>query len=323
MKKNFDVSVRTITNSSCAIMKTSPTIDFFEIGPPKTGSTIIRECLAEHPQIFMYKKGFHYLEDPYYKDMDEEKLKLLFSKAKDNQLKGAKRALALCKSEIPQRLYNINPKMKIITVLRNPIDRAVSAYFFYINNGKFPCIPIEKGLPELLKGDIIKKYPLSSEILECGNYYKYLLNYLEYFAINENIKVFFFDDFKKSSGSFITELYNFLNIDSSYQPNSLNTNVQPSIYSINRLKYATLGNRFRYIYDSNNVLLKKNNRTFFESIGLRIIEVTDHYICKNIFSNAPPMLSSDLKRKLIDYYFPDIKNLEKLLNKDLSTWLEY
>src|SRR6188508_2795579 len=100
---------------------------FIGIGAQRAGTTWAYNCLAEHPQVFMTrKKELHFFYVNYSRGLDWYAA----------QFAGAGSAVA--RGEItpdylyhPEALSNIArdvPDVRLFVILRNPIDRAVSAY---------------------------------------------------------------------------------------------------------------------------------------------------------------------------------------------------
>ena len=118
--------------------------NFVIIGAQKSASTFLQVCLSEHPDVFMPPGETPFFESPDYENSDISRLESLFNNRSESKL-GIKRPSYIGKPEVPKRIEYHLPDAKLIAVLRNPIDRAVSAYFHYINNGFIPCINLEKG----------------------------------------------------------------------------------------------------------------------------------------------------------------------------------
>ena len=100
---------------------------FIGIGAQRAGTTWAYNCLAEHPQVFMTaKKELHFFYAHYDRGLAWY----------EEQFAGAGAAKA--SGEIsPDYMYNTDaldniardlPDVKLFAILRNPIDRAISAY---------------------------------------------------------------------------------------------------------------------------------------------------------------------------------------------------
>lgn len=107
------------------------------IGAQKAGTSSLYNWLSQHPDIFapeemkdfhfftldkFYNQGVSFLA-PYYNDVDGEKV----------IMKGAVNYIYF--PETAKRLYNYNPSLKFLLLLRNPYTRAISAYNYFYNLG--------------------------------------------------------------------------------------------------------------------------------------------------------------------------------------------
>lgn len=115
-------------------------VSFFIIGAQKCGTSALHKFLTQHPQILggkqkeidffsyenEYKKGLKY----YHKNFKNSLLQTLLKK--QFYLDSSPSYLLDQEPNITcERLYNYNSKAKLIVLIRNPIDRAFSAYQMY------------------------------------------------------------------------------------------------------------------------------------------------------------------------------------------------
>lgn len=105
-------------------------VDFVIAGTQKGGTTALHSYLSDHPEICMADpKEVHFFDDdrnfssgsPEY-----SKYHAFFSPENTHRLLGEATPSYMYWREAPKRLWEYNPKMKIIILLRNPIERAYS-----------------------------------------------------------------------------------------------------------------------------------------------------------------------------------------------------
>jgi len=124
---------------------------FFIIGAQRSGTTYLYHLLDEHPEICMarplrpepkfflknelYARGLEYYETCYFPDCGQ------------TQLRGEKSASYMESALAAERLATHYPQAKIIILLRDPIERAISNYWFSHNHG-LETWPIEKAFWE-------------------------------------------------------------------------------------------------------------------------------------------------------------------------------
>jgi len=102
--------------------------DYIIIGAHKSASTFVHKCLMEHPDIYMPKDEIPFFEIPDYESSSLSELEKYFKGRKEKRF-GIKRPSYIGKPEVPARISNDLPDAKLIAVLRDPVDRAVSSYY--------------------------------------------------------------------------------------------------------------------------------------------------------------------------------------------------
>lgn len=110
-------------------IKQSPIVDFVIIGAMKAGSTTLVDYLQQNVQLCFAKPKEPQYFSRYYDDWSVDSYESLW-KFPDKICGEA----STCYSRwphyqnVPERLYKYNPDIKLIYILRNPIDRAYSHY---------------------------------------------------------------------------------------------------------------------------------------------------------------------------------------------------
>lgn len=174
--------------------------NFLYIGPPKSGSTWLYGALAQHPDVFVPE-----LKDLYFFDRHYDRSLDWYA----SQFDGGEKFSAigeishdyLYSADACQRIASDLPDVKLITILREPKDRAISHYKYSLRFGN-------------VRGSFEEAVEQNSLILELGRYSKYLRGYFDAFPA-ENIGVFWFDDLKADSNAFAASIFQFLGIDDS------------------------------------------------------------------------------------------------------------
>jgi hypothetical protein len=101
-----------------------------------------------------------------------------------------------------QHIHKLYPKLKIILILRNPIDRAWSQFRFYIN---LNILSQESSIEE------IKKFIDSKEQTLRGDYISIISNWSKVFP-KEQLHICFYDEIQQNPQLFLNKIFNFLNI---------------------------------------------------------------------------------------------------------------
>jgi len=126
---------------------------FLGIGAQKGGTTTLQCLLEQHPQVFVPpRKELHYFSLHY--GEGEAWYRRQFADARSNQLCGEITPYYLFHPVAPQRVKALLPNVKLIVLLRDPVERTLSQVFHSRRLGLEP-LPLEAALDaeiERLKG---------------------------------------------------------------------------------------------------------------------------------------------------------------------------
>ena len=130
-----------------------PLPHFLGLGTQKGGTTSLHRLLAQHPQVFLPAcKEVHY-----FSLHDHEPLSWYaghFAAAGPGQLRGDITPYYLFHPRAPLRIREVLPEAKLIVLLRDPVERALSQVFHARRHG-FEPLELEAALaaePERLEG---------------------------------------------------------------------------------------------------------------------------------------------------------------------------
>ena len=307
-------------------------LDFLIIGAEKAGTTFIHNAIKENNKIEIPDKEIKYFEDPEFNILPNNFLDKLFKKTRNNKLRGIRRPTYLGLPECPERIYKHSPSAKLIISLRNPIERAISAYFHYVRLNLLPMEPLNIGLWRILKGEYeeTEYNKIAKCIIDFGLYYRAISRYLKFFPRNQ-ILIIFLKEIKKHPNEIKRQIFNFLDVDHQFnQKNSFQKLLQKKmankgVYSLKRLKiyrnYAKIVANYKlekidWAYRSK--LYRKKG--LFYRIFFYLFHVLDKTIFLWLFKNEKPKLNKRISDILKNIYNEDIKKLETLINMPLKNW---
>jgi hypothetical protein len=296
--------------------------NFLIIGAQKSASSFVHQCLREHPDVFMPQGEVRFFEDPQYLQSDISQFEELFRNVSLKKMIGIKRPNLLAKPECLERVHKHLPEAKLVLILRNPVDRAISAYFWYMKIGLLPIRPVEEGLGKIINGEYRDLYPRSDEIIDYGFYHRHIMRYLNYFDRNQML-IMLQRAFKVNTLEALRQVYRFLEIDDGFVPRSLNRKPKRAVYSLTRLRVLNM-RRNAYPF----ILARKNDRTklFYHKQTLSdmsingMVVLTDRLLFAPICNNSKPKLSPNLISRLYSIYKEDIDELEDFLDQELTEW---
>jgi hypothetical protein len=171
--------------------------DFLYVGTSKAGSTWLFNALAVHRDVHLASsKGLYYFDQHFDRGLDWYLGQ--FEGAPADAPAGEISHSYLSSPEAPERIAELNPRMKLLVCLREPVDRAFSDYLDLIKNQRYDG-PFESAL---------EKFP---GLLDRGRYATHLNRYLEHFP-REQMLVQLFDELKADPQRYADEVYDFLGV---------------------------------------------------------------------------------------------------------------
>ena len=283
---------------------------FLIIGAPKSGTTSLHYYMAEHPQVYvssMVKEARYFAYDSDNADHRAkagcafpvttwEQYVALFTDASGFKAIGESSPQYLGCRVAAQRIATRLPDVKLVVVLRNPVDRTVSAFIQDVRNK-------QAKLSEL-SGE-----RLSSSRWARGSFYRDdLKRYYDLFS-REQIKVIRFKDLKSDTNSIVREVYDFLGVDSTFSPDTSirhNKGGLPSNPALDRM-----------LRSLRNSGIKRTLKPFLPASVRRLYT---SLLENNLV--AREVLTADQKRIAIKDFRDDILETEELVGMELSDWFE-
>ena len=301
--------------------------NFFIVGLPKSGTTALHDFLNEHPQIYMSKVkephffclDFHNESDDFHKSKlffhfrSQQSYLKLFSDVTSEKIIGESSTGYLYSKVAAQEIYNLNPKAKIIIILREPASFLYSVHSQVLNINAEIEQDFVKALelePLRMQGKFIPSTvhcPSALFYSERAKYYEQVKRYYETFDPSQ-IKVIIFEDFKKNNQLVYKEILEFLGVNSSFYPeyNSVNARSKPRYKWLNQILYHPVSRAIAY---------KLFPPAFNEFIKRNIVE--------NLFwkrDNSSP-ISIEVKNKLMKQFYSEVQMISQLTSIDtIKKW---
>jgi hypothetical protein len=288
---------------------------FVVIGAQKSASTFLQDQMAQHPRIEIADGEVRYFEDPFYSPEAVASLPELFHRPAVGTLRGIKRPDYLGRPEVAERLHRHLPDALLFAVVRDPVDRAVSAYYHYVRHGFLPLLPLEDAFEALLAGDsttMAARYPRSPEILDYGLYGKHLQRYLDHFG-REQLLVFEQKGLTGDPAGSLRQAFEFVGADPSFVPTATSSVSNRGVYSPMRLRLLRTKNKFVYDYTPNldrRYPRKPSPVGWLYNAG---VVGVDRLVLSRFDEGRPPALSPDLRKRVSAFYDADRAVLSELL----------
>ena len=295
--------------------------DFLIVGAPRSASTSMQVYLRQHPQIFFpNRKEVHFFgsdlqrlsHDFWFIEEEQQYLKL-FEEASDGQIAGEASVMYLQSTKAAQEIKAFNPQMKIIILLRNPIDVIYSHHSHLLWAQSEDIENFEEALAaekERSKGHRIPPCALMLDVLLYSQTVQYAQQVKRYFDCfgREKVHVLLFDDIKQDIAACYRSTLQYLGVDSSFVPefNVVNENKQVRSRFLQRLAIDP------------PVVLRRVLTVFGSDFPWRAMIKLQGF--NSTYGVRSPM-SMELRQRLSKELEPEVASLGKLLGKDLSHWL--
>lgn len=286
------------------------------LGAQKSASSYVQLCLAEHADIYIPKPELPLFTDCYFDPTKVEELAGYLPSGPLPKVFGIKAPDYLCSPEVPARLAAHLPDARLIAILREPIARAVSAYYHFMRYSYLPVLPLNEGMARILDARPGSGFAPERAVLEYGCYATALRRYLDHFA-RTNLHVVLHEDVSRDPAACYHGILDFLDLPSIAMPSLRRRN--EGVYSYARLRFLRAVQMV-----SNRVVPERNSWQFrFGLFGMGIYFLArqvDKRILAPLCDRQPSTLDPALVAKLNSYYRSEIDDLEGLIDRDLSAW---
>jgi len=286
------------------------------VGAAKSGTTSLHNYLNQHPSVFMCSpKEPHFLINNEIGEqripkgvLNVEDYKFLFKGASAMKYRGESSVMYLSFPEFAIKNINkyLSKNVKIIIMLRNPVERAYSGYQHVKRYNLMESLSFEKALDQSEnRYQNISNMTPASRYLELGMYFEQVKIFIEEF---DDVHVIIYDDYKNDFNSEIDNVFKFLDLDA---------------FKVNAdEKHMVGGWEWKNDWIKSLIMKKTAFKTAlkfllpFKSLK-KIIRENLHKRNTNKIEKINPETEKWLK----EYYKSDIEKLSLLLDKDLNNWI--
>lgn len=301
--------------------------NFLVIGAGKSGTTSLYEYLNDHPEVFMSQvkeTNFFALEGEELIDSNEDPEQMhhypwsvteygayqeLFADVTNEKAVGEVSPMYMYSDKAALSIKERLPKVKLIAILRQPVDRLYSRYMHLARENRTPTSKFEDALDE---NSIWWK---RNDLVQEGFYHSHLNKYFELFP-KDQIKIVLYEDFRSEPKQVLKEIYDFIGVDSNYLPN-----VETEFNVSGLIKNKNID----YLIGQNSMVKQWIQSisppiTSYLSSNKQVKAWTNKMRNKNL---NRPSLSQELKGKINEIYKNEIDNLQSLINRDLTHWQQF
>ena len=292
--------------------------NFLVVGAAKAGTTSIYRYLSQHPEVYMSpikepkfftSTGLKFPHNGPGDSMvdagivrDFSSYKALFNDVDNQKAVGEASAdnLYYYFIAIPN-IYKYIRETRIIIILRNPVERAYSAYLHLVRDGRENL-----GFKEALEAEDRRKknnWEFIWFYKDVGYYYSQVKAYLDAFG-QDKVRIYFFEQLKSDALGLMQDIYRFIGVRDDFIP-------QIRRYNVSGIQRSQFINR---LLSSPSMFKRIIKRLLPEKAG------KDLSLALRRINLKKPEMEPELKELLTESYSDDIRLLGKLVGRDLSHW---
>lgn len=269
--------------------------NFIYIGTSKAGSTWLFDLLSRHPDVYMPPtKGTYFFDHHFAKGWDWYSQH--FAAATTEKIVAEISHSYLYSKKACERIFRMDPEVKLMVCLRDPVNRAFSMYLDGVRNGKW-------------QGTFEQRIDDTPEIFEHGQYSRYLEPYFQRFSRNQ-IHVAYFDELQSNPSTFAKNVFDALEIPAIHLSVALQSKVMPA--SVPRLQWAC---------DFAKTMSQGFRRMGWKKIRGRVkrSRMIRNILYRPLKNSEQDRISSETLLTLRERYYPDVERLDQQLGTDLLT----
>jgi Sulfotransferase domain len=285
--------------------------NFLIAGAGKAGTTSLHDYLGQHPEVFMssFKEPNYFVPNYGYNDWD--RYLSLFRGARDEKAVGESSTGYLYCENSPSWIKSVLGQVRIILILRNPARRAASLYWWMVREG-YEDAPTFAAALELESSRICdpafpetcSEFHHSYYYYATGLYTEQVRRFLETFG-RDNVRVYIFEEFAADPRATCRDIFEFLDVDPDFEP-AIAIHNEARLPASPRLQFWLRNHAPRYFFFLRSRLRRK---------------MLDSLMALNTNRGSTPRREPEVEARLFERYRDDIRELERILERDLSVWL--
>lgn len=307
-----------ITNTALSGKRMLP--NFLVIGAAKAGTTAMWHYLRQHPEVYMSPhkepRYFALCGQPvnFQGPGDQTRFNFvteltdyqrLFAKAKEEKAMGEASPWYLYVKSAAPAIKEVLPDVKLVAILRDPVDRAFSNYLHAVGEGLEPLSSFREAM-EAEESRIRENWSPRFHYKSKGFYYQQLQHYLKFFR-REQLKIYLYEDLANEPEALFADVFDYLGVDPLFTVD---------VGKRHNESRTARSRTIKQVLEKDNIV-RRCTRSAVPKRWRKTIR-------KNVSAlnlKPKPKLSSQDRKQYIEVYRDDIEKLEQLIDCDLSNWV--
>lgn len=296
--------------------------NFLVIGAAKSGTTSLYHYLNQHPEVYMSP-----VKEPHFFAFEGEKVRFsspgserginlksvtdeagyraLFGGVWEEGAVGEASTSYLYYPEAASRIKHHVPEAKLIAVLRDPAERAYSTFLALTLIGREPFRDFSRAL-KAEEERIEAGWEHIWHYKNVGFYNAQISRYFELFG-RDRVQIHLYEDLNANPLGMMRNIFGFLGVDEGFAPNTV---FKHNISGLPKNRFLSRMLRERHPVKD---VLKPFFPTAFRQ---RLVSGLQKRVI------VRPPFPKEERSRLVEEYTEDILELEGLIGRDLSGWLE-
>ena len=277
-------------------------LDFLGIGVQKAATSWLFACLQEHPAVRPSKvtnsKELNFFNHDW--ELGYQWLHRGFDFG--DWLSGEFTSRYFHDANVPGRVGAYRPDIKLLLVLREPLERALSQHRHEMRRHRVPA--------GFTFRDAVEENP---SYLEQGRYATHLERWRDHFD-DSQFAVILYDDVVADPAASMKRVFGFLGIDDAFLPTSLYERVNPPV------SYRSAGLAQMSARVSHAVQQRLGDPVLKALLATRLPRVVRRMNSTSLRSTSGALPDEALAAEWRDRFADEVERLEKLIGRDLSAW---
>ncbi len=294
------------------------------VGAQKAGTSSLLRYLAQHPDVHTHAQPeltFFLQEREYTRGYEWAFEKYFVSESTHGEIEDkqliAKNVMVMHSPEVMQRIYEHNPEMHLVVLLREPVARAYSAYWWARRRGWENIKTYEEALAAekaRVNEDWFKWRQCAYQYNSI--YYPHVKNLITQFGSSQ-VHCILTDNLKENAETVCQQLFGRIGIRSDFKPLIGERHNRAALPRSERFNFL-----FTQFLASHNPLRKAIRKLIPDATAYKLRKAVLDWNDKpqENMESVPPPINPETRERQMAYFKPFNEQLAELLDRDLSSW---